>query len=648
MREETKSHPIQILFNYWETRPTEVAGRLDAIVRNGVSCLVSFVPWQAIESDISHAFSKFLVAASERGLTLRLVLSPEVGVNYPCSGVPRDLLNTASVALDRDGKPIPVLATPQAFVLPSLEDPEFQKRYSAYLARVDQLLADFEKMRAIHSSARADFQVVFTSSWLKFYRTVHPFSSEAFRGAIGDYSEHRQSKFKKTVDSAFLSVEFQGKNPEKLARWKAPEFESILRDWFETRSENQYRDQVRSQMNRKSKKMPAIEVEWFAPEYDPSLLEVTTLGEMTGLKLCADRFANLLHQFAQRRVVRDTGRMPPWVYWGHLQSFRHLSDSEKQWLILQTLLRVVPLQGSLVLAEEEWFALSKGFRARTEALAEWIASGEIQSEPEAVWLTQNLWSATDSQWDLVTERLLGKCVQVAQPSGLKHYSRAKLIIADSEMIFSFEVIQSLLSAAQRGALVIIPKSPLISDSARKLLESALTSPTAVHVDQGVRGQWFQQGVGTVVVYDPNHSQTSSTIAFAEHLEGWAKFAQVEPVCRSSDSRIRPLVFERAGGGHAVFIVNSSSQQVTAQLFFTEAVTVCDLQDHAPEPFAPTSKRFGLDVPAWGVLPVAVYGLREKNLENDQAQESESRLVSGVTRAAWNELPGLDEGDSVWN
>src|SRR4051812_36777340 len=102
---EVNRHPVRLLVNYWETRPTQIGAKLDELLRHGVNSITSFVPWQAVESDIAHTLSRFLSAASERKMDVTLILSPELGVHYPNAGLPKDLIARSEIASqDVDGK----------------------------------------------------------------------------------------------------------------------------------------------------------------------------------------------------------------------------------------------------------------------------------------------------------------------------------------------------------------------------------------------------------------------------------------------------------------------------------------------------------------------------------------------------------------
>src|SRR4051794_30612043 len=90
---EVNPYPILVLVNYWEIKPSRLGQRLDELLKSGITHFVTFVPWQAVESDISHSLSRLLLQVSTRRMTVSLVLSPEVGVHYPNSGIPKDVIS---------------------------------------------------------------------------------------------------------------------------------------------------------------------------------------------------------------------------------------------------------------------------------------------------------------------------------------------------------------------------------------------------------------------------------------------------------------------------------------------------------------------------------------------------------------------------
>ena len=177
---EINQHPFQILFNYWELRPSLVGAQLDELLRQGVTHLTSFVPWQAVESDISHSLLKFLNSVSDRRMTVSLILTPEVGIHFPNAGVPKDLMSrTDGMALHSGMSPAPSLLPPTAFHIPSLHSEAFTKRFYAFLARMDSVLSDWVKSTP---NGAAALEVVLTGSFWTYYRSPSVAAQTPFSG----------------------------------------------------------------------------------------------------------------------------------------------------------------------------------------------------------------------------------------------------------------------------------------------------------------------------------------------------------------------------------------------------------------------------------------------------------------------------------
>src|SRR6478672_4792632 len=90
---DNNSYPILLLVNYWELHPSLIGTRLNELLKRGFSHFATFVPWQATESDISHTLTRLLQAVSERRMSVSLILSPELGMHYANSGLPKDVVS---------------------------------------------------------------------------------------------------------------------------------------------------------------------------------------------------------------------------------------------------------------------------------------------------------------------------------------------------------------------------------------------------------------------------------------------------------------------------------------------------------------------------------------------------------------------------
>ena len=143
-RGEVNTHPIQLLVNYWEISPSRMGPHLDDLLCKGATHMASFVPWHVVETDISHRLFKFLQAAAQRKMTVSLIVSPELGIHYTNSGLPKDFVTKKeNTAIDSKGAAVLSHLPPNSFQVPSLFSVDFSKRYYSFLSRVDTLMGDF-------------------------------------------------------------------------------------------------------------------------------------------------------------------------------------------------------------------------------------------------------------------------------------------------------------------------------------------------------------------------------------------------------------------------------------------------------------------------------------------------------------------------
>src|SRR5277367_1352751 len=86
------SQAFNVLLNYWEIKPTQYETRLQELALKEIRVVSAFVPWAHVETDIFHSLRKFVKAAHAARVQLKLFVMPELGVNYPNAGFPKDLL----------------------------------------------------------------------------------------------------------------------------------------------------------------------------------------------------------------------------------------------------------------------------------------------------------------------------------------------------------------------------------------------------------------------------------------------------------------------------------------------------------------------------------------------------------------------------
>lgn len=637
---QSNPHPIQVVVNHWKLRPAAMAARLDELIRQGITHIATFVPWHAVESDISHILPKFLVAACERNLTVSLILTPEIGLHYPYSGVPKGVaLHSENYARTQDGRPLISQLPPHAHALPSLLSPEVSKRYQNLLLRVDSLLIELSKTALRNSSSILDqVRCVLTGGPWKYYRAVD--------GTYGDYSSGAQLQFRARVESHFSGREFTEAGPGSLTRWKSRTQEHINRRWFFQQAEEHHRARALQYVGRRAR-VELSQAELFTPEAAPDQAYAALLQSITGAKAEASRFATVVEEGARTRSSVAARACTPLVHWTELGAFRYLSDSEKQFLLIQSLLLMGGQGGGILLDEQEWLALSPGFRNRIESLARLITHKGLELKPKAQYLSPHLWSGEKVEgplWHELFKKLGAETRRVACLDLATSDFEIDLLAVDPQFILTESAVERLVAYAHTGRVVAFPRTALYTDAARRAMDRAFEGPGCLELNLGVQYSMRSAGSGHIVLFDPEGRD------FARFAQALLSLANLSPTCNVSDVRLRVVPMddsESSQGRKGLFIMNPSPRPVTADLLFSNEVAISDLAatlwSHPENPSSTSaySSRFSLEVPAFGVLPVAVEGLGTDAEERRLAQSLREITQQSAERSAVNELPGLD-------
>ncbi len=644
-------YPILLLVNYWEIRPSRIGGRLDELLKRGITQFATFVPWQAAESDISNLLSRVLQAAADREMRVYLILSPEVGVHYPNSGFPKDLISKAeNRAQHCHAGPVTSHFPPNSFHLPSLFAPDFNKRYYSFLSRMDGVLADLARTQPQWVSR---VTAVLTGSLWKYYRSPLASSNTPFGGAAGDYSSHAALAYRQGVDQFYSQREFMDPTPSSANRWKTRSLEEVNRRWFYQQSETIFRNRSLQALRKKSTHLKVTEVELFTPEADTSSIYSHFLQCMAGGHIDFNQLSLLLDEAVSRTSFSNSSPAPFWTHWTCMGGFRMLAEAEKQFLVLKSLLLGGGQGGGLLIDEAEWFSFSSQFRGRVESIARSLAEKRFQLKPRAYYWVPHLWSDYGTLWDELRGRLGPSVRMISSLELIFSGDTANLLIVDPSCVLTRETIQKLLAWTKSGRVVVLPRTKLYTELARQELEQAVSKTRRMEIDLGFTYQLHSLGDGKLIVYDT----LDTTSLKGEPLSAWQVFlnailsiAEIENYCQLSDPRLKVIPLEVEGDRLATFILNGSRRPVTADMVYSREVQVGDLgqalvNDSQSEPnldaVAP-GHRFTLDVPPFGVLPLVVEGFnlsaqRDRHLASDLASETRA----SAAKAAMAELPGLD-------
>jgi len=638
---------------------TPFAPKLDELLRLGVTHIASFVPWQALESDISHTLPRFLQAVAERKMTLSLILTPEVGVHYPNSGFPKDVISRQeNIAYHCDENPVAVGLPPNSFALPSLFAPEFTKRYYSFLSRMDSMLADLERSP---SNPVRGLTIVLTGSLWKYYRSARMSSRYAFGGMAGDHSGAATLAYRRHLESYFSQREFMDPSPASANRWRSRAMEDVNRRCFYQQSEDVFRARTSQMMRRKASGLAAEEIELYTPEADPSATYSNFLQVVAGGHADFARLSKLVDEMAARSSLGGAMATAPFIHWTSLGGFRSLADAEKQFLILKSLLLMGGQGGGIFVDESEWFGLSQAFRSKAEMFARSIAHGDLRLKNRALYLAPHLWSRTEVLWEEIFDRVGAGARMISSIDLLSSERDASVVIVDPAVILTRDHVEKLLAWAELGRVVVVPRSSLYTEMARTKLEQATANTKRIEIDLGVTYRLHSLGNGKFIVYDlPENLPATS-----EFQSSWQTFltavlsvAEVQGYCRLSDSRLTVIPLEKRGGGLGLFIMNGSSRQVTADIIFPSEVGVSDLavslstdsdrmsqfqfQKQGGDGQIPAN-RFALEVPPCGILPLAIDGASiTEQQERSAALQSAEVTRSSANNAAMTELPGFED------
>ncbi len=660
---DVNPYSIVLLVNYWEIRPSQMSARLDELLKRGVRQLATFVPWQAVESDISHTLIRFLQAIADRHMTVLLILSPEVGVHYPHSGLPKDVISRKeNMAEHCQSGQITVNLPPNSFTLPSLFASDFNKRYYSFLGRMDGLFSGLEKNQP---GLLKGVTAVLTGSFWKYYRSPLASAQNTFGGNAGDFSSHAMLNYRQRVEHFFSQREFMDPTPSAANRWKTRLIEETNRRWFYQQSEDVFRSRSFQMIRKRSANLKTLEMELFTPEADPGVTYSNFLQMVSGGRADFSKLSHLIDEVTSRSVLGCSAPAPSFIHWTSMGGFRMLTEAEKQFLILKSLLLVGGQGGGILMDESEWFSLSSSFRTRVEALSRSFSQGDFELKTRALYLAPHLWSFSGALWEELVRKVGPGVKMVSSIDLILRERSAHLLVVDPSLILTREVIQKLTAWAKAGRVVVLPRSQLYSEMARTELDQVLLQTKRIELDLGLTYRLHALGDGKLIIYDAPDSLSMK----GEPLSAWQSFlasilsiAEIECFCKMSDSRLSIIPFERKADGLAVFVLNGTRRKVTADLIFPSDVQITDLgtvfsgavahslhtHTEKPEP----ANRFTLDVPAFGILPMVV----ESSHIGESRERQVAVLASEMTRdnvmtSAASVLTGFSaEGslEEVWN
>ncbi len=634
---EGRMMPVYVLVNYWEIHPCDLRSTVNELVQEGIRSVASFVPWQAFESDISHGLSKWIHVCTEASITLTLIPTPELGVHERFSGIPKDLFSGASnLAKDQHGQSIANFTGPAPFLLPSLQSVEVRKKLLGYLGRFHVFLSDLGRT---HPKTLAKLEVLTTSSFWKYYRALGENVTDPFGGACFDASDASVLHFRKWIEEHFQQSEFTGhlsqsESVQRIQYWKSSRFDRRNREQFSQISESQFRVRVMQTLDRNPSKLRVVPVELYSPEADPSIQISTVLQGLAGGFADAHRLGSLLDSYLAGYSGSSATEYPPYIYWTATGGFRRLSDAEKQYLFLKSLLQSGIQGGGVLIDHSEWAGFSQAFKSRVDHLSRSLKSRRYHTERKVLYLGNHLWSRNE-YWREVSRRA-GRTAQFAANSEVFiHDTLSRVLILDPSCTVDRAVLRDVLGWLREGRTVCFPKRALYSDSAKKVLDDLIRrARRSYRLEIGLPYELLDFPKGKFLIYD-----LPEEWAAEKKLEHWQLFlesvfalGEIQSICRVSDPRIQVIAFHKKmgeGRGLALFLLNGSSSRIMTELLFPVEVHLSDLAlslktNEESASTATRGERFQIEVPPSGVVPLFVEGLSDDKHDQLQVALSEAR------------------------
>ena len=612
---------VQLIVNYWEQKPHLLNSYLDDLARKGVKNVVSFVPMQVFESDISHSLTRFLQAAQQRRMTLSLIVTPEVGVHTAYSGLPRDSIGQRDLdALTHDGRPACVALPPQSVRLPSYFSNDFSKRYYRFLSKFNNMLLDLFKS---DSKIFNSIEVIYTGSFWKYYRSLKESSLSPFGGICGDFSKASGVQFRWCVDEYYQDSEFHDGPTSVIQKFKSMEMDEVNRLWFAEQSETLFKVRTKSTLQKCTAPIRLKQVELFTPEADPYSFYGNLLKNLFSVETSFERLSHYIEVISRFESADEQSASLPFIHWLSTGVFQGLSDPQKQFLILKSLLYFQTLSGGLIIEEREWFLLSESFRKNILRLSGLLLVEELSHSRKLGYYQPHLWSKPSFLWDAVEELHPESCFQFSHFKNAVKNKNLALIIVDPNLILTDQKLNELFDYVQKGGALAIPRSGIFTEAAKRKLTAIIESNKGfIDMQEGLDFQLYPYGKGQLVVYD----LPESDVGLQKFLKGLTSLVELEVPCELSDQRVEVLSFSmnqfRGGGGKALFLLNSSQVSISVDIYFKKDVSVVDLV-HALQSKGPMDatefkkgRHFQLNVPAYGILPLLVEPSNQSTTQDD--------------------------------
>lgn len=605
------SQAFNVLLNYWEIKPTQYEAKLHELALKDIRMVSAFVPWSHVETDIYHSLKKFVRAAFAVRLNVRLFVMPELGVNYPNAGVPKDLLNNISnLAVDRVGRVIYNYAAPNIFALPSFSSPEVLKRFGNYLIKVGSILGE-----VFTEVGTSDFcEIVVSNSLFNYYRS-HGLKLRDH----GDYSAAQVMAFRDFLDREYRSNSGNSENEE----FKMQLYEGYNRHRFFTHIEKLLREKTDMVFARKNSACAIRHVDLSNPECLPDAAYQGLLTEVFDFSPSVQRYYESIIAGGYRGEA---------IYLGNSGIFRRFNDQEKSFLMLAALIH----SGEVGFMAEELFKLSPNFHRKLRSVVNFLEDKKFVRQNRVTYVSASKFSMEENSFNMLAGMAPGVLSVVG---GLDSHSKQlseRLVFMDPHSVIRLVELVQLLSMAQTGKVVAIPipmnKVANYTSDALAHFDKFKKGRQALRLNIGLPYELYEYHLGHVVFYDPQvfwtHGDKSELSRFFQAMLG---LSEVKSLCTVSDKRLNVVTYvsEEDSSQSLVFLINPTSEPLEAKLAFSSTVMLASIpqngaQSLAEQESAPiVGKSFELGVPPLGVLTMQLSQPSQSDLEKMEEQKPEA-------------------------
>lgn len=610
---EDFAQSFHVLLNYWEIKPAQYEAKLHELALKDVRVVCAFVPWSHVETDIYHSLKKFIRAAYTVRLKVKLYVMPELGVNYPNCGVPRELLQSnANLAVGRRGQVIYNYAAPNIFALPSFFSPDVVKRFGNYLIKFGSILAE-----VFHELGNSDFcEIIVSNTFFNYYRNYGLKAHEH-----GDYSAAHVMSFRE-----FLDREYPGGSGEPF---KMQVYEPLNRHRFFSHVEKTLREKTEMIFSRKNSQCALRHMDLVNPECSPDMGYQSLMVELFDFKPSAQRFYDAIV------AAGDRGEK---IFINGSGIFRRFSDQEKCFLIMASLIHT----GEVIIPHEEVERLPVAFQKKFSDLSRVLKNQSYIPHRRLVYLSVSKFAMDQRCYGALSKMAPGvvsisTAISSEASDSARHYSdtatgsqtsehtreamrfHKRLIFVDPKSVLRMIDLVQLLSLAQSGKVVAIPapygKLSNYLPDALNHIDKLRKIKKPLKINLGVAYEVYEYQLGFVVIYDSTSfwdATVKSTDVEAAgtglplFFQALLGLAEIRSVCQVNDPRIHVVsyVSESDSQNRLLFLVNSACEEVNAKLQFSETVGLASIPLQGTDGKASeciVGKSFELAVPPLGVL-----------------------------------------------